>query len=54
MRFQTGDFKWTISNGGRPLPFSPKIEIEKDKPQKLPSPRFRVATTGGRGLRGGG
>jgi hypothetical protein len=25
----------------------PKIEIEKDKPQKLPSP-------GGRGLRGGG
>jgi hypothetical protein len=29
----------------------PKIDIEKDKPQKLPSPRFRVATTGGRRIK---
>ena len=28
----------------------PEIDIEKDKLQELPSPRFRVATTDGRGV----
>jgi iron complex transport system substrate-binding protein len=31
-----------------------KIWVKEENPQKLPSPRFRVATTGGRRLRGGG